>query len=83
MLVHLDVKDFARRLIQAEEKFVIDIVAFGRQYINELIEQGLKGTAHPILTVVNSLCDYFGSRKVEIEHINMLMLPGNESYKCW
>ncbi|SHM94348.1 phage integrase SAM-like domain-containing protein [Mucilaginibacter sp. OK098] len=80
LLVHLEVKELANRLTQTEENFVIDIIAFGRQYVNELLEQGRKGTAHPILTVINSLCDYFGSQKVEIDRINSLMLPGYEKY---
>jgi len=80
LLVHLDVKELADRLIQSEDNFVIDIIAFARQYISELIEQGRKGRAHPLLTVVNSLCDYLGSQKVEIDRINALMLPEYERY---
>jgi integrase len=80
LLIHLEVKELANRLTQTEENFVIDIIAFGRQYLNELLEQGRKGTAHPILTVINSLCDYFGSQKVEIDRINSLMLPSYEKY---
>ena len=50
------------------------------QYIRELKEQGRKGSAYPILTVVNSLCDYFESQKVEINWINSIMLPDYERY---
>jgi integrase len=80
VLVHFDAKELANRLTQIEENLVIDIIAFGRQYVNELIEQGRKGTAHPILTVINSLCDYFGTHKIEIDRINSLMLPNYEKY---
>jgi integrase len=80
LLAHLDVKELANRLTQTEENLVIDIIAFGRQYVNELLEQGRKGTAYPLLTVINSLCDYFGSQSVEIDRVNSLMLPGYEKY---
>ena len=80
MLIHLDVKQLANRLSQPDENFVIDIVAFARQYVNELLEQGRKGSAYPILTVANSLVDYFGSQKVEIDRINSIMLPDYERY---
>ncbi|HEY2580335.1 MAG TPA: phage integrase SAM-like domain-containing protein [Mucilaginibacter sp.] len=80
VLIHVDVKQLANRLTQPDENFVIDIVAFARQYVSELIEQGRKGTAYPILTVANSLCDYFGSQKVEIDRINSIMLPDYERY---
>jgi len=75
LLIHLDVKELAVRLTQADDNSPIDIIAFARQYISELKEQGRKGSAYPILTVVNSLCDYFGSQKVEIDRINSIMLP--------
>ncbi|MEO6849040.1 MAG: phage integrase SAM-like domain-containing protein, partial [Mucilaginibacter sp.] len=80
MLIHLDVRQLANRLTQPDENFVIDIVAFARQYVSELLEQGRKGSAYPILTVANSLCDYFGSQKVEIDRINSIMLPDYERY---
>ncbi|MDR6940840.1 phage integrase SAM-like domain-containing protein [Mucilaginibacter pocheonensis] len=80
MLMHLDVKQLANRLVQPDENAVIDIIAFARQYVSELKEQGRNGTAYPILTVINSLCDYFGSQKVEIERINSIMLPDYERY---
>lgn len=80
MLMHLDVKQLANRLVQPDENAVIDIIAFSRQYVSELKEQGRKGSAYPILTVINSLCDYFGSEKVEIERINSIMLPDYERY---
>ena len=47
MLVHLDVKQLANRLTQSDERFVIDIVAFARQYVSELLEQGTKGVPDP------------------------------------
>jgi len=75
LLIHLDVKELAVRLTQADDNSPIDIIAFARHYISELKEQGRKGSAYPILTVVNSLCDYFGSQKVEIDRINSIMLP--------
>ncbi|TFF39316.1 phage integrase SAM-like domain-containing protein [Mucilaginibacter psychrotolerans] len=80
MLIHLDVKQLPNRLVQPDENAVIDIIAFARQYVSELKEQGRKGSAYPILTVINSLCDYFGSQKVEIERINSMMLPDYERY---
>ena len=80
VLVHFDAKELANRLTQPDENFVIDIVAFARQYVSELLEQGRKGSAYPILTVANSLCDYFESQKVEIDRINSIMLPDYESY---
>ncbi|SEO99391.1 phage integrase SAM-like domain-containing protein [Mucilaginibacter sp. OK283] len=80
MLVHLDVKQLASRLTEPDENAVIDIIAFARQYVSELKEQGRKGSAYPILTVINSLCDYFGSQKVEIDRINSIMLPDYERY---
>ena len=80
ILMHLDVKQLAVRLTQAEDNSPIDIIAFARQYLNELKEQGRKGSAYPILTVVNSLCDYYGSQKVEIDRINSIMLPDYERY---
>jgi len=80
LLMHLDVKQLANRLVQPDENAVIDIIAFARQYVSELKEQGRKGSAYPILTVINSLCDYFGSQKVEIERINSIMLPDYERY---
>jgi len=79
-LMHLDVRELANRLTHTEENLVIDIIAFGRQHVNELLEQGRKGTAHPILTVINSLCDYFVNQKVDIERINSIMLPSYERY---
>ena len=80
LLIHLDVKELAVRLTQADDNSPIDIIAFARHYISELKEQGRKGSAYPILTVVNSLCDYFGSQKVEIDRINSIMLPDYERY---
>jgi integrase len=80
LLIHFDVKQLANRLIQQEENPVIDIIAFAKQYVSELIEEGRKGTAYPILTVANSLCDYFGGQKVEIDRINSIMLPDYEKY---
>lgn len=80
LLMILDVKDLANRLTQTDENIVINIIDFGRQYVNELIAQGRKGSAYPISTVTNSLCDYFGSQNVEIEQINALMLPNYEKY---
>jgi integrase len=79
-LIHMDVKQLANRLTQPEENVVIDIVAFAKQYVSELLEQGRKGTAYPILTVANSLCDYFGSQTVQIDRINSIMLPDYERY---
>jgi hypothetical protein len=67
MLMHLDVKQLANRLVQPDENAVIDIIAFARQYAIELKEQVRKGSAYRLLTVINSLCDYFGSQKVEID----------------
>jgi len=52
LLMHLDVKQLANRLVQQDENAVIDIIAFARQYVSELKEQGRKGTAYPILTVI-------------------------------
>jgi integrase len=80
LLRHFDVKQLAKRLTQQDENPVIDIIAFATQHVSELIEQGRKGTAYPILTVANSLCDYFGSQKVEIDRINSIMLPDYERY---
>jgi integrase len=80
VLIYLDVKELANRLTQPEENFVIDIIDFAKQYISELIEQGRKGTSYPLLTVINSLCDYFGSQIVEIDQINSLTLPNYEKY---
>ena len=80
LLIHYDVKELANCLTQAEENKVIDLIAFARQYIEDLIAQGRKGSAYPISTVTNSLCDYFGSQKVEIDRINALMLPNYEKY---
>jgi len=80
LLTILDVKQLAERLTQTEENIVIDIVAFARQYVGELKEQGRNGSAYPILTVANSLCDYFGTQKVEIDRINSIMLPDYERY---
>ena len=80
LLIHLDVKELAIQLTQAENNSPIDIIAFARQYISELKGQCRKGSAYPILTVVNSLCDYFGSQKVEIDRINSIMLPDYERY---
>ena len=80
VLVHFDAKELANRLTQTEENFVVDIIAFGRQYVSELLEQGRKGTAHPLLTVINSLCDFFKNQKIEIDQINSLMLPSYERY---
>ena len=80
LLIHLDVRELANRLTHTEENFVIDIIAFGRQHVNELLNQGRKGTAHPLLTVINSLCDFFGNEKIEIDRINALMLPDYERY---
>jgi integrase len=80
LLIHLDVKDLADRLTQVEENRVIDIIGFAKDYICELQMQGRKGTAYPLSTVTNSLCDYFKSEKVEIERINALMLPDYEKY---
>ncbi len=80
LLTHLDVKELAIQLTQAEDNSPIDVIAFARQYISELKEQGRKGSAYPLLTVVNSLCDYFESQKVEIDRINSIMLPDYERY---
>ncbi|WPU96235.1 phage integrase SAM-like domain-containing protein [Mucilaginibacter sabulilitoris] len=80
VLIYLNVKELANRLIQPDENFVVDIVAFAKQYVSELLEQGRKGSSYPILTVTNSLCDYFGSQKVEIDRINSIMLPDYERY---
>jgi len=80
LLIHLDVKQLAIQLTQAEDNSPIDIIDFARQYISELKDQGRKGSAYPLLTVVNSLCDYFGTQKVEIERINSIMLPDYERY---
>ena len=82
VLIHIDVKELASRLNQKDENSPIDIIAFARQYISELIEQGRKGSAYPILTVTNSLCDYFGNQKVDINRINSIMLPSYEWYLC-
>jgi len=79
-LMHLDVKQLADRLTHTEENSVIDFVAFARQYVDELKEQGRNGSAYPISTVANSLCDYFGTQKVEIDRINSIMLPDYERY---
>lgn len=70
----------ADHLTRSEENLMIDIVAFARQHISELQEQCRKGTAYPLATVANSLCDYFNSQKVEIEKINTPMLPDYEKY---
>lgn len=80
LLMLLDVKDLANRLTQTDENLIINIIDFGRQYVNELIAEGRKGSAYPILTVTNSLCDYFASQNIEIEQINALMLPNYEKY---
>jgi len=80
LLIHFDVKELANRLTQQDENSVIDMIAFAKQYVSDLIEQGRKGTAYPILTVANSLCDYFGSQIVEIDRINSIMLPDYERY---
>ncbi|WP_295793993.1 phage integrase SAM-like domain-containing protein [Mucilaginibacter sp.] len=80
LLIHFDVKELANRLTQDDENSVIDIIAFAKQYVKDLIEQDRKGTAYPILTVANSLCDYFGTQKVGIEQINSIMLPDYERY---
>jgi len=80
LLIHFGVKELANRLIQQDENSVIDIIAFAKQYVGELVAEGRKGTAYPMLTVANSLCDYFGSQKVEIDRINSIMLPDYERY---
>ncbi|MFD2323951.1 phage integrase SAM-like domain-containing protein [Mucilaginibacter galii] len=80
LLIHLDVKDLADRLTQVEETRVIDFIEFARQYISELQNEGRNGTAYPLATVTNSLCDYFNTQIVEIERINVLMLPDYEKY---
>ena len=80
VLIHLDVKDLADRLTQVEETRVIDFIEFARQYISELQNEGRNGTAYPLATVTNSLCDYFNTQIVEIERINVLMLPDYEKY---
>jgi hypothetical protein len=80
LLMLLDVKDLANRITQKEENSVINITEFGLQYVNELKAQGRKGTAYPLLTVINSLCDYFGTLNVQIDQINSLTLPNYEKY---
>jgi hypothetical protein len=80
LLIYFDARQLADRLTQVDENFPIDIIAFARQYVSELMEQGRKGSAYPILTVANSLCDYFGCQKIEIDRINSIMLPDYERY---
>ena len=70
-LIHLGVKELTNRLTQTEENLAIDIIAFGRQCVNDLLERGRNGAGHPILTVINSLCDYSGTQKIEIGRINL------------
>lgn len=79
-LTLFDVRELANRLTQPDENTAIDFIGFAKQYVGELIEQGRKGSAYPLLTVVNSLSDYFGCQKVQIDRINAIMLPDYERY---
>jgi integrase len=80
LLTFLDVKELANQITNTEESSIINFIEFGRQHVNELKAQGRKGTAYPLLTVINSLCDYFGCQNVEIDQINSLTLPNYEKY---
>ena len=80
LLMDLDVKQLANRLTLTDENIVIDFIAFARQYISELNDQGRKSSAYTFLTVANSLCDFFGSQEVRIDRINSMMLADYEKY---
>lgn len=58
----------------------IDFIEFGRNHINELIAQNKRGTSVNFRSVINSLVDYFGREKVNINEINANMLRSYEKY---
>jgi hypothetical protein len=58
----------------------IDIIELGRNHINELIAKNKRGTSVNFRSVVNSIVDYFGREKVNINEINANMLRLYERY---
>ena len=58
----------------------IDFIEFGRNHINELIANNKRGSSVNFRSVVNSLVDYFGREKVNINEINANMLRSYERY---
>jgi integrase len=58
----------------------VDIIAFGRQHVDELNKAGKSGSATNFRSVVNSLEDFFGRKVVYITEINANMLRTYEKY---
>ncbi|WP_256009468.1 site-specific integrase [Desertivirga xinjiangensis] len=77
-LDYFDCKSLVEFLKTADEK--IDIISFGRSYIDELKKSGRTGSAANIGKVVNSLEDYFGRDKISITEITAKMLENYERF---
>jgi len=58
----------------------IDFIEFGRNHVKELIAKSKRGTSANFRSVINSLIDYFGREKVNINEINANMLRSYEKY---
>lgn len=74
------VEELAKLLKNRGETPSVEFVQFSKAYIAELKKDNRKGSAANLQTVVNSLCDYFGSSVIPIENINSLMLPKYEAF---
>lgn len=77
----LTAKELKERLLKKKDEVkTINVVGFGRQYVERLKAAGKKGTASTIQAVVNNLADYFKADFVNINDITSKFLNEYEAY---
>jgi hypothetical protein len=58
----------------------VDLIKFGKEYIESLLEDGRKGSAKTLKTVIFSLIDYFEKEKISALEITERKLIEYEKY---
>lgn len=76
----MNVHDLAMWLMPEKKETFIDIIGFGRYYIEKLRKNGRDKSADNIRIVVNSLVDFFGTGEVNVMDINGKMLDRFDAY---
>ncbi|MFC0514699.1 phage integrase SAM-like domain-containing protein [Mucilaginibacter angelicae] len=72
------VEDLKNALIDLDQD--VDFIKFGKEYIENLLENGRKGSARTLKTVIFSLIDYFEREKVSALEITERKLMEYEKY---
>jgi hypothetical protein len=71
---NFDIKELTDCLMEDHFNGIIDFIKFSDSHVDRFRNQGSKGFADNLKTILNSLCDYFKSTSTDIAKINSFIV---------